>query len=244
VAEKQRRGFYRWLQERIDLPVVLGWFFSATGLLYGGLDQRLELREGLQKALRKPVPKHVNFWFCFGGMTFLMFGVQVLTGVLLTLYYRPTPEGAYDSVRFISNHVTMGWLVRGLHHWCANLMILFVFVHMLRVFAYGAYKQPRELNWVAGCLLLFLTLGLGFTGYLLPWDQLSFWATKVGTEIAGAVPLVGHFVLYVLRGGNEISGATLTRFYAAHVIILPALTVFLLAAHFLMIRRQGISGPL
>jgi len=168
VADKQSGRLYRWFGERIDLPVILGWLMSASGLLYGGLDRRLELREALQKALHKPVPKHVNFSFCFGGMAFLMFGIQVVTGVLLTLYYRPTPEGAYDSVRFISNHVTMGWLVRGLHHWCSNLLIVFVLAHMVRVFVYGAYKTPRELNWVAGCFLLFMTLGLGFTGYLLP----------------------------------------------------------------------------
>jgi len=244
MAETKQWRLYRWFRERIDLPVVVGWMLSATGLLYGGLDERLELREALQKALRKAVPKHVNFSFCFGGLTFLMFAIQVVTGVLLTMYYRPTPEGAYASVRFISNHVTMGWLVRGLHQWCANLMVIFVVAHLLRVFAYGAYKNPRELNWVAGCFLLFVTLAFGFTGYLLPWDQLSYWATKVGTEIAGAVPLVGQPALHVLRGGSEITGATLTRFYAFHIIVLPAVAIFLLAAHFLMIRRQGIAGPL
>jgi len=244
VARKQPSRLYRWFEDRIDLPVVIGWILSATGLLYGGLDRRLELREALQKALRKPVPKHVNWLFCFGGLAFLMFAIQVVTGVLLTLYYRPTPEGAYDSVRFIMNNVTLGWLVRGLHVWCANLLIILVVAHMVRVFAYGAYKSPRELNWIAGCFLLFITLGFGFTGYLLPWDQLSYWATKVGTEIAGAVPIVGPFVMRILRGGTEITGQTLTRFYAFHVIILPAIAVFFLAVHFLMIRRQGISGPL
>lgn len=244
MAPRRPGRLYRWFQERIDLPVVVGWILSATGLIYGGLDRRLELREALQQALRKPVPRHVNWLFCFGGLAFLMIGIQVVTGVALTLYYRPTPEGAYDSVRFIMDRVTLGWLVRGLHRWCANLLIVLVALHMLRVFVYGAYKSPRELNWIAGCFLLFITLGLGFTGYLLPWDQLSFWATKVGTEIAGAVPLVGPFVLQILRGGAEITGSTLTRFYAFHVIILPAILIFFLAAHFLMIRRQGISGPL
>jgi quinol-cytochrome oxidoreductase complex cytochrome b subunit len=124
------------------------------------------------------------------------------------------------------------------------MLIVLVVLHMLRVFFYGAYKSPRELNWVAGCVLLMLVLALGFTGYLLPWDQLSFWATKVGTEIAGAVPLIGGFIMTVLRGGAEITGSTLTRFYAFHVIILPAVLVVFLAAHFMMIRRQGISGPL
>jgi len=244
VERKKPGPLYRWFQERIDLPVIVGWLASATGLIYGGLDQRLELREALEKALRKPVPRHVNWLFCFGGLSFLMFGIQVATGILLMLYYRPTPEGAYDSVRFITNHVTLGWLIRGLHRICANMLIVLVVLHMLRVFFYGAYKSPRELNWVAGCFLLMLVLALGFTGYLLPWDQLSFWATKVGTEIAGAVPLIGGFIMTVLRGGAEITGSTLTRFYAFHVIILPAVLVVFLAAHFMMIRRQGISGPL
>jgi quinol-cytochrome oxidoreductase complex cytochrome b subunit len=244
----QRKGplsrLYDWFNERIDVNQVLGWFLSASGLIYGGLDRRIEFREALEKALKKPVPKHVNWTFCFGGMTFFLFIIQVFTGILLTLYYRPTPEGAYESVRHITNHVSFGWLIRGIHHWASNIMILMVVLHMLRVYFYGAYKRPRELNWLAGVGLLGVTLAFGFTGYLLPWDQVAYWATTVGSQIAGAVPIVGPTFLLMMRGGEMVTGETLTRFFSAHVIILPVASVVLLAFHFLMIRRQGISGPL
>ena len=235
---------YGWFNERIDVNQVLGWFLSATGLIYGGLDRRLEIKEALSKALKKPVPKHINWSFCFGGLTFFLFIIQAFTGILLTLYYRPTPEGAYESVRHITNHVAFGWLIRGIHHWGANAMILMVIFHMLRVYFYGAYKSPRELNWVVGVGLLGITLAFGFTGYLLPWDQVAFWATTVGSQIAGAVPVVGGPLLLMMRGGEMVTGETLTRFFAGHIIILPVVTVVLLGLHFLMIRRQGISGPL
>jgi quinol-cytochrome oxidoreductase complex cytochrome b subunit len=232
-----------WLRERIDLDGLLGWL-SITGILYGPLDKRLNVKEAIQKALKKPVPPHVNFSFCFGGITFLLFITQIITGVLLALYYKPAPESAFESVQYIMNHVPLGWIVRQVHAWSANLMILTLVLHMLRVFVYGAYKSPRELNWIAGTFLLGLTLTFGFTGYLLPWDQLAYWATTVGTNIAGSVPLVGKHLLVIMRGGEDVSGATLTRFYTVHVIILPWVTSACLAAHFFMIRRQGISGSL
>lgn len=233
-----------WLNESMDVRALLSGALSFLGLVYGELDRRLDLREALEKQLKKPVPKHVNWLFCFGGMTFFLFIVQAFTGVLLTFYYRPAPEAAYESIRHIMNNVTFGWLIRGVHQWAANLMILTVFIHMLRVYFMGAYKSPRELNWMVGALLLFITLTFGFTGYLLPWDQTAYWATTVGTEMAGSVPVVGKLLLTVLRGGQEVSGETLARFYAFHVIVLPAATMFFLAMHFLVIRRQGISGPL
>lgn len=245
---KKNNGFlsrlYSWFNERIDVNQVLGWLLSASGLIYGGLDRRLEFRDALNKAMKKPVPKHINWSFCFGGLTFFLFIIQVFTGILLTLYYRPTPDGAYESVRHITNHVTFGWLIRGIHHWAANGMILMVLLHMFRVYFYGAYKPPRELNWVVGVGLMGITLAFGFTGYLLPWDQVAYWATTVGSQIAGAVPLVGEPMLLMMRGGEMVTGETLTRFFAGHVIILPVATILLLALHFLMIRRQGISGPL
>lgn len=235
---------YGWFNERIDVNQVLGWFLSASGLIYGGLDRRLEFKDALEKALKKPVPKHINWSFCFGGMTFFLFIIQAVTGILLTLYYRPTPEGAYESVRHITNHVTFGWLIRGVHHWGANAMIVMILLHMARVYFYGAYKSPRELNWMAGIGLLGITLAFGFTGYLLPWDQVAFWATTVGSQIAGAIPIVGSTLLLMVRGGESVTGETLTRFFSGHVIILPLVTIILLAFHFLMIRRQGISGKL
>lgn len=218
---------------------------TAPGGLWGWLDERFGLAEGLKRALRKPVPRHARTWsYCLGGLTFFAFIVQVVTGILLALYYKPTPESAYDSVLFVMNRVPFGWLIRSMHVWSAHLMIVALFGHMIRVLVTGSYKPPRELNWVAGMLLLVVTLGFGFTGYLLPWDQRAFWATVVGTESANSVPLIGPPLLYLLRGGPEVTDLTLTRFYAIHVLVLPAVMVVLLLLHFVMIRRQGISGPL
>ncbi len=218
--------------------------FSLTGFVYGPLDERLDIREALEKNLKKPVPSHVNWLFCFGGISLFLFTVQAVTGILLLMYYRPTIAEAYKSVVFVTNNVPFGWLVRGLHHWAANLMIIMVFLHMARVFLYGAYKPPRDFNWVTGVILFMLTLGFGFTGYLLPWNQISYWATTVGTEVPGAVPLIGNFLITMIRGGHAVSQTTLTRFFAIHVVILPLLISFFLLGHFFMIRKQGIAGPL
>lgn len=218
--------------------------FSLTGFVYGPLDERLDIREALEKNLKKPVPSHVNWLFCFGGISLILFIVQAVTGILLLMYYRPTIAEAYKSVVFVTNNVPFGWLVRGLHHWAANLMIIMVFLHMARVFFYGAYKPPRDFNWVTGVILFMLTLGFGFTGYLLPWNQISYWATTVGTEVPGAVPVVGNFLIALIRGGQAVSQTTLTRFFAIHVVILPLLISFFLLGHFFMIRKQGIAGPL
>ncbi|RMF92211.1 MAG: DUF4405 domain-containing protein [Candidatus Schekmanbacteria bacterium] len=217
---------------------------TLTGFVYGPLDERLSIREALEKNLKKPVGEHVNWTFCFGGITFLLFVIQAFTGVLLLMYYQPTTAAAYKSVVHITNNVPFGWLMRGIHHWAANLMTVFVFLHMLRVFFYGAYKAPRDFNWVTGVVLLLLTLGFGFTGYLLPWNQISYWATTVGTEIPSAVPIVGDLIKMLIRGGTDVTQATLTRFFAIHVLILPATIAVFLLAHFLMIRKQGISEPL
>lgn len=236
--------FTKWAHQSVNLVEIADWFFTFTGLLYGELDRRLDLREAIQKALKKPVPKHINWLFCFGGTAFLFFLIQLATGILLTLYYRPAPEAAYESVRHITNDVAFGWLVRGVHRWAATLMIIFVMLHMLRIYFMGAYKPPRELNWLVGTALFMITLTFGFTGYLLPWDQLAYWATTVGTEMAGAVPIVGEFLLLIMRGGTDVGGETLTRFFSAHCIILPIAIFFLLGFHFVTLRRQGISGPL
>jgi len=241
---KSRKSWTEWLDKRIDVSSVFGGVLNFTGLLYGELDRRLEFKEALQKQLKKPVPDFVNWMHCFGGITFFLFITQLVTGVLLTFYYRPSPETAYQSVQYIMNEVTLGWLVRAVHRWSANIMILSLMVHMLRVFFMGAYKPPRELNWMVGVFLLFLTLGFGFTGYLLPWSQKSYWATTVGTEMAGSVPVVGKYLLELMRGGPEITGATLNRFYTLHVMVLPAFVLISLSLHFLMVRRQGISEPL
>jgi quinol-cytochrome oxidoreductase complex cytochrome b subunit len=209
------------------------------------LDERFDVRIPLEAFLKKPVPKHaIRWYFCLGGITFALFLIQGVTGILLSLYYRPTPEQAYESILFIMNNVRFGWLIRSIHSWSSTLMIAFCVAHMLRVFITGAYKKPRELNWVAGVFLLLLTLAFGFTGYLLPWDQKALWGSTVGSEILGIIPLIGGWLLGLLRGGLEITGLTLTRFYGIHMLVLPVLAFIFLAAHFIIIRRQGISGPL
>lgn len=209
------------------------------------LDERLDVTGPLKEFLQRPVPPHVSNWmYCLGGIAFFFAMVQGITGVLLALYYRPTPEGAYDSILLIMNEVRFGWLIRSMHSWAATLMVVFAVLHLIRVFVTGSYKPPRELNWIAGVLLGVLTLAFGYTGYLLPWDQRAFWASTVGTDIAGSVPLIGGTILYLLRGGTEVTALTLTRFYAAHMLILPVGFMVVLAAHFVMIHRQGIAGPL
>jgi quinol-cytochrome oxidoreductase complex cytochrome b subunit len=223
--------------------------FSLVGFLYGALDERLSVREGMRKQFEKPVwfyrtRLENNLLACLGGISFLLYLFQLATGVLLLMYYRPTTAEAYKSVVDITNHVPYGWLVRGIHRWGANLMIVTVLLHMMRVFFTAAYRSPREVTWVNGTLLLVFTLAFGFTGYLLPWHQLSYWATTAGTDTFSAVPLIGETIRYFVRGGNAIGQLALTRFFAFHVVILPGLMLLFLVLHFLMIRRQGISEPL
>jgi len=231
------------VERRLDLREILSWL-TLVGFIYGSLDERLTIKEGLEKALKKPVPAHVNWLFCLGGISFFLFLLTSGTGILLLFHYRPTTAEAYSSIVNITNNVPFGWLIRGLHHWGANLMVVMVILHTARVYFYGAYKMPRDFNWVTGIFLLMITLLFCFTGYLLPWSQISYWATTIGTESAAAVPFVGEHMKFFLRGGTEISQVTLTRFFAIHVVVLPAITLFFLALHFAMIRRQGISGPL
>jgi hypothetical protein len=209
------------------------------------LDDRYEIVEPIKKILSKPVPLFSTRWmYCLGGITFTLFLIQALTGTLLAFYYKPTPEAAYESILFIENEVLFGAAIRTIHHWAANAMVVLVVAHMLRVFIHGAFKPPRELNWVSGVFLFIITMAFGLTGYLLPWDQRAYWATTVATEIAGAVPQIGDIILVFLRGGWDVTGITLSRFYAVHMLALPVVIIAVLGAHFLMVRRQGISKPL
>jgi cytochrome b6 len=209
------------------------------------LDERLGVREVLfPLAKKKTVPVHRHtVWYYLGGMALFLFFLQVASGILLLFYYRPSAGEAYESVQFLMAEVEFGWLIRSIHSWGANLMILTVFVHLFSVLLLKAYRPPREVTWVSGVFLLFLALGLGFTGYLLPWNELAFFATRVGTEIPGVIPVVGDFVREVLRGGEEVTGATLTRFYALHVSVLPALVFLLITLHVYLVQRQGMSVP-
>lgn len=243
MSEKDNSSKENKIEKRSGFRDLIN-IFSLMGFAYGELDRRLDLKEALEAVLKKPVPKHVNFFFCFGGITFLCFLMQVITGILLLFYYKPTPSDAYASVIHITNVVPFGWLIRSVHFWSANFMISFIFLHMIRVFVSKAYQEPRDFNWVIGVMLLCITLGFGFTGYLLPWNQLSYWATTVGTEIPGAIPVIGPHIRLILRGGMDVSGETLIRFFALHVVVLPAVAVIFLMLHFLIIKRQGISEPL
>jgi quinol-cytochrome oxidoreductase complex cytochrome b subunit len=208
------------------------------------LDERIPLGPLREAALHKTVPVHrYSVFYYLGGMTLFFFGVQVVTGILLMLYYRPAPDGAFESVEFLMTTVPFGWLLRSIHSWSANLMIFFAFVHLASVYFMKAYRRPRELTWISGCVALFLALGFGFSGYLLPWNQLSFFATRVGTDIAGVVPGVGTWFLRFLRGGDRITGGTLSRFYGWHVAILPALMTLFLGLHVLLVQTLGMSVP-
>ncbi len=212
--------------------------------IFRWLDARLPLSAARAAARHKEVPIHrLSAFYYFGGMTLFFFAVQVVTGILLMLYYRPSADEAFESVEFLMTTVPFGWLIRSIHSWSANLMIFFACVHLASVFFLKAYRPPREMTWVSGVLLLFLCLGFGFSGYLLPWNELSFFATKVGTDIAGVIPWVGEPIMRFLRGGDHVTGGTLSRFYGWHVAILPALTTLLLAGHLVLVQIQGMSVP-
>lgn len=209
------------------------------------VDERIDLSDIRHFIAEKGVPIHAQkVWYYLGGLTLFLLAVQIFTGILLLLYYRPSAAEAYESVQFIVSAVPFGWLIRNIHSWSANLLIAVAFAHFFSVFMLKSYRKPRELTWITGVVLLFLMLGFGFSGYLLPWNELSFFATKVGTGIAGAVPVVGKFLLRLLRGGDDVTGATLSRFYGLHVAVLPAITTALVALHLLLVQRQGMSVPL
>jgi cytochrome b6 len=211
---------------------------------YQWLDDRLHVSTLHEAAVHKEVPVHrASVIYYLGGMTFFFFLIQVVTGILLMLYYRPSADQAFESVEFIMTTVPFGWLIRSIHSWSANLMVFSAFLHLVTVYFAKAYRPPRELTWITGCLLLFLAMGFGFSGYLLPWNQLAFFATKVGTDIAGSVPLVGEWVLRFMRGGDRVTGGTLSRFYGLHVAILPALTWLVLGVHLLLVQLKGMSSP-
>ncbi|MEW6245080.1 MAG: cytochrome b N-terminal domain-containing protein [Nitrospirota bacterium] len=211
--------------------------------VYDWLDSRLKLKPIERTLLDEPIPGGASWVYVFGSATLFLFVLQAVTGMFLAVYYAPTPDHAYDSVRFIETQVAFGAFVRGLHHWGASGMVVAIGLHMLQVFLYGAYKPPRELMWMVGVVLFLLVMAFAFTGYLLPWDQTAYWATQVGINMVGTVPLVGDFLVRVLRGGETLGALTLSRFFAVHVLFLPALTVAGIALHLFILRRVGPAGP-
>lgn len=206
------------------------------------LDERFGWRCVWEAIFLRNIPK-TNWLFTLGSATLFIALNQAITGILLTIYYVPTPDHAYDSVQFITTEVTAGWLIRGLHHWGASAMVIVTVLHMLRVILHGAYKFPREVTWFTGVFLLIIVIGFGFTGYLLPWDQKAFWATTVGTRIAEVTPIFGESLLRILRGGTELSAVTLARFFGVHVWFLPAALLLLIGVHLYLVIRIGISAP-
>ena len=202
----------------------------------------LEALDHVIEKKRVPVHRH-SFWYYWGGMTLFLFGVQVVTGILLVLYYRPSADEAYESVRFLMTQVSFGWLIRSIHSWSANLLVGAVMIHMFSAFMLKSYRRPREVTWLTGMALFVLCLAFGFSGYLLPWNELAFFATKVGTDIMGSVPLVGPFLARLLRGGDQITGGTLTRFFGFHVAILPLCMTAVLGIHLFLVQWHGMSVP-
>ena len=207
------------------------------------LEERSGLVGGLKYFLFRKVPRETNWFHTLGSATLTAFLVQAITGAILAMYYKPSPDEAYESIQMITNDLFAGWLVRGMHRWGASVFIILMFFHMARVFLFGAYKYPRELNWIIGVLLLALGMFEGFTGYLLPWDQTSYWATVVGININGTAPFLGPFISSLLRGGAEIGPDTLSRFYSIHMLLLPGALIGLITLHLYLVIRLGVTSP-
>jgi cytochrome b6 len=221
------------LLPKLDMSNVYDWF-----------QERLEIQAIADDITSKYVPPHVNIFYCLGGITLTCFIVQVATGFAMTFYYRPTVTEAFASVEYIMTQVNFGWLIRSVHRWSASMMVLNMILHVCRVYLTGGFKKPRELTWVTGVALASVTVSFGVTGYSLPWDQVGYWACKIVTGVPDAIPIVGDLVVKVLRGGVSVGQSTLTRFYSAHTFVLPVVAAVLMLTHFVMIRKQGISGPL
>jgi menaquinol-cytochrome c reductase cytochrome b subunit len=207
------------------------------------LEERSGLIGGVRYFLFRKVPSDTNWMQTLGSATLTAFLVQTLTGVILAMYYKPDPDKAYESIERITNDITLGWLVRGMHRWGASVFIILMFFHMARVFLFGAYKYPRELNWIVGVMLLALGMLEGFTGYLLPWDQTAYWATVVGININGTAPFLGPFLANFLQGGAEIGTETLARFYSIHMLLLPGAIFGLIGLHLYLVVRLGVTSP-
>ncbi len=205
------------------------------------IDERIDLQQLRADLIDRRVPWGLTWWHTLGSATLTVFMVQVVTGVVMAMYYAPSPDHAYDSIRYIEHSVQSGSLLRGIHHWGASAMVVLVLAHMIRVFSLGSFKYPREMSWLLGVGLLFIVLGFSFTGYLLPWDQKAYWATQVGTNIAGSAPLIGGLMVKLLRGGAQLGAATLTRFFSLHVLLLPLLLIGFALLHISLVIRQGMA---
>lgn len=218
-------------------------FLRFLGLLYGPIARRLPIDEAFRKSLRYRLPAHAGWRHALGGITYLLFIFMIITGVLLSFYYRPSVQEAYPSIQYIVSRVPFGWMLRDVHVWSASLLIVAGVAHLVRVFMSGAYKPPRETNWTIGLLLILIFVAFGATGYLLPWDQWAYWTTAEVVNAIEGFPLLGGFVAGMIKGDEFVSGATLSRFFALHVIVLPWFTLGLLILHFALIRKHGLAPP-
>lgn len=211
---------------------------------YDWCEERFQVQSIADDILSKYVPAHVNIFYCFGGIVLTSFIVQAASGFALTIYYRPTVLEAYTSIDQIQRSINIGWLIRSIHRWSSGIMFQVLLLHVLRVYLTGGFKKPRELTWLTGVVLAQATVSFGVTGYSLPWDQVGYWACKIVTGVPDAIPVIGGLIVGVLRGGVSVGQGTLTRFYSAHTFVLPVVAAVLMLTHFVMIRKQGISGPL
>jgi len=245
MAKTRVRTWFRQIgadiKESTDASLLAG--LRLVGLLYGRIDRSLPIDEALRKAWSRRLPSYVGWKHAFGGIAYLLFMVLVVSGVLLSFYYRPSVDEAYHSIQYIATEVPFGWLLRDLHVWSANLIVVALMAHMARVFFAGAYKPPRETSWLVGVLLLFGVLAFGATGYLLPWDQWAYWTTTEVMDVARSAPLIGGAAASFLTGDVFVSGATLSRFFALHVIVLPWFVFGLLVLHFVVVRKHGVAPP-
>jgi menaquinol-cytochrome c reductase cytochrome b subunit len=236
MANKKKPGLLHKLLDILLYPLL--WLEERTSL-----PGRSGLVGGVKYFLFRRVPGDISWGHTLGSAAFTAFIVQAVTGVILAMYYQPDPDSAYESIRHITDDLTLGWLVRGMHRWGASVFIILLFLHMGRVFLYGAYKYPRELNWIIGVVLVILTFVMSLTGYLLPFDQRSYWATIVAANITASGPLAGPYLGDFLRGGAEFNATTLSRFYSIHMLLVPGLIAALIGAHLYLVARLGTTAP-
>lgn len=223
---------------------VINMIKELTESAYNWIDYRSGAKDLVKDQLTEyRIPPKLTKWYSLGGLCLFVFGMQVFTGILLLMYYVPSAEEAFESIERIMLEIPYGWLIRNMHAVGSNMMIIIVLFHMISIVFMGTYKKPRELTWFTGCALLFTTLGISFTGYLLPWSQLSYWATTVAANVPESIPVIGNYVANIIRGGNAVNADTLNRFFALHVVVIPGALIGLIAIHLFLIRILGISDP-
>lgn len=245
MSERQEEGlkarFLKWLEDATDSRILaIPRFF---GFLYGPIEDRLPLGQAWKAAMNRRLPAHVGWIHAFGGTTYLLFLILVVTGVLLSFYYRPSVVEAYPSLQYLESQVTFGWLVRHAHFWAASLVVVFSFLHFLRVLVSGGYRAPRQTTWLSGVLFFPVLLAFVTSGYLLPWDQWAYWGATDGIAALRGFPLFGGILAEVFLADEFVSGATLSRFYATHVILLPWVALLLISLHFQLMRKHGVDPP-